>query len=97
MRKIIFVSLLFFHSFLSFHANLQTVYLISFFVIIIPTSKYSPTNTKVLLSNIMNLRDEGFYEFIRQLSGKKMTELLAFQESNGIDSFLGCGDATAVL
>jgi hypothetical protein len=45
----------------------------------------------------MDLRDEPFYEFVQQFSGKKVAELLAFQECNGVDSFLGCGDVTAVL
>jgi hypothetical protein len=45
----------------------------------------------------MDLRDEEFYDFIRQFSGKKVAELLAFQECNGVDSFLGCKDVTAVL
>ncbi|CAF4701824.1 unnamed protein product, partial [Rotaria sp. Silwood2] len=35
--------------------------------------------------------------FIRQFSGKKVAELLAFQECNGVDSFLGCEDVTVVL
>ncbi len=62
-----------------------------------PTSKYSHTYTKSLPSNIMDLRDEAFYDLIRQISGKRVAELLAFQECNGVDSFLGCKDVTAVL
>lgn len=54
-------------------------------------------DTKLIPSNIMDLRDEAFYDFIRQLSGKRVAELLAFQECNGVDSFLGCKDVTAVL
>jgi hypothetical protein len=45
----------------------------------------------------MDLRDEAFYDLIRQISGKRVAELLAFQECNGVDSFLGCKDVTAVL
>ncbi|CAF3021831.1 unnamed protein product [Rotaria sp. Silwood2] len=45
----------------------------------------------------MDLRDEAFYDFIRQFSWKKVAELLSFQECNGVDSFLGCEDVTAVL
>jgi len=62
-----------------------------------PTSKYSSVNTKPVPPNIMDLRDEAFYDFIRQFSGKKVAELLAFQEFNGVDSFLGCEDVTAIL
>jgi len=62
-----------------------------------PTSKYSLANTKSLPLNIMDLRDEAFYDFIRQFSGTKVAELLAFQECNGVDSFLGCEDVTDVL
>lgn len=62
-----------------------------------PNSKSSPVNTKVLPPNIMDLRDDAFYDFIRQFSGKKVAELLAFQECNSVDSFLGCDDVTALL
>ena len=61
------------------------------------TSKYSHIDTKPLPSNIMELRDDTFYDFIRQISGKRVAELLAFQECNGVDSFLGCKDVTDVL
>ena len=47
-------------------------------------------NTECIPFNIMDMRDEAFYEFIRQFSGKKVAELLAFQECNGVNSFLGC-------
>ena len=60
-------------------------------------STYKSVNTKLIPSNIMDLRDEAFYDFIRQFSGKKVAELLSFQECNGVDSFLGCDDVTAVL
>jgi hypothetical protein len=62
-----------------------------------PSSKYSQIDTKTLPSNIMDLRDEAFYNLIRQMSGKRVAELLAFQECNGVDSFLGCKDVTAIL
>jgi len=62
-----------------------------------PTSKYLHATTKSLPLNIMNLRDEAFYDFIRQFSGKRVAELLAFQKCNGIDSFLECKDVTTVL
>jgi hypothetical protein len=62
-----------------------------------PTSKYSPIDTKPLPSNIMDLRDEAFYEFVRQFSGKCVAELLAFQECNGVESLLGCKYVTAIL
>ncbi|CAF3237276.1 unnamed protein product [Rotaria socialis] len=45
----------------------------------------------------MNLRDENFYDFIRQFAGKKVAALLSFQECNSVDSFLGCQDVTAIL
>lgn len=54
-------------------------------------------NTRSIPFNIMNLRDEGFYEFVSHYSGKKVAELLAFQECNSVDSFLGCNDVTAIL
>ncbi|CAF1462322.1 unnamed protein product [Adineta ricciae] len=60
-------------------------------------SKHSRINTTTLPSNILDLRDEAFYDFVRQVSGKRVAELLAFQELNGVDSFLGCQDVTAVL
>jgi hypothetical protein len=62
-----------------------------------PASKYSPVDTKPLPSNIMDLRDEAFYEFVRQFSGKRVAELLAFQECNGVESLLECKDLTAIL
>ena len=62
-----------------------------------PTSKYSQIDTKPLPSNIMDLRDDAFYNLIRQISGKRVAELLAFQECNGVESFLGCKDVTAIL
>jgi hypothetical protein len=40
----------------------------------------------------MDLRDEAFYDLIRQIFGKRVAELLAFQECNGVDSFFGCKD-----
>ena len=97
-RKKIFLSCSFF-SFISIFSRKLThaIYLISFAVIIMPTSKYSSANTKPLPVNIMDLRDEAFYDFIRQFSGRKVAELLAFQEFNGVDSFLECEDVTAVL
>ncbi|CAF1244708.1 unnamed protein product [Rotaria sp. Silwood1] len=45
----------------------------------------------------MDLRDEAFYDFIRQISGKRVVELLAFQDCNGVDSFIGCQECTDVL
>ncbi|CAF1517286.1 unnamed protein product [Rotaria sp. Silwood1] len=45
----------------------------------------------------MDLRDEAFYDFIRQISGKRVVELLAFQNCNGVDSFIGCKECTDVL
>ncbi|CAF1478330.1 unnamed protein product [Rotaria sp. Silwood1] len=45
----------------------------------------------------MDLRDETFYDFIRQISEKRVAELLAFQNCNGVDSFLGCKECTDVL
>lgn len=62
-----------------------------------PISKFSIMHTKPIPINIMDLRDDAFYDFIRQFSGKKVAELLAFQECNGVDSFLGCEDVTAIL
>ena len=96
-EKNIFV--LFVFSFISIFSRKLThaVYLISFAAVIMPPSKYSSANTKPLPVNIMDLRDEAFYDFIRQFSGRKVAELLAFQECNGVDSFLGCEDVTAVL
>ncbi len=62
-----------------------------------PISKYSSVDTKPLPSSIMDLRDEAFYDFVRQFSGKRVTELLVFQECNGFDSLLGCKDVTAAF
>lgn len=62
-----------------------------------PVSKYSHINTAALPDNIMHIRDEAFYGFIRQFSGQRVAELLAFQELNGADCFLGCKDVTAVV
>ena len=62
-----------------------------------PTSKSLYADTKSLPSNIMDLRDESFYEFVRQYSGKRVAELLAFQECNGVDSLLACPDIAAIL
>ena len=62
-----------------------------------PASKYAHVDTKPLPSNIMDLRDEAFYGLIRQIAGKRLAELIAFQECNGVDSFLGCRDVTAIL
>lgn len=45
----------------------------------------------------MSLRDEAFYEVIRQFFGQRMAELLVFQEINGVDSSLVCKDITTVL
>ncbi len=45
----------------------------------------------------MDLRDEAFYDFVRQFSGKRVGELLAFQECNGVDSLLAYKVVTAVL
>ena len=50
-----------------------------------------------LPSNIMDLRDEAFYDFIRQFAGKKVAELMSFQECNSVDSFLACNDICAIL
>ena len=87
-----------FISFPSFHTSSYTYCLfLNSAVFGMPTSKYSHIDTKSLPSNIMDLRDEAFYDFIRQFSGKRVAELLAFQECNGVDSFLGCKDVTAVL
>ncbi|CAF2135145.1 unnamed protein product [Rotaria magnacalcarata] len=61
------------------------------------TPKYSQIDTKALPSNIMDLRDDAFYDLIRQVSGKRVAELPTFQECNGVDSFLGCKDGTAIL
>jgi hypothetical protein len=36
----------------------------------------------------MDLRDEAFYDLIRQISGKRVAELLAFQECNGCNPIL---------
>ena len=66
-------------------------------VFVMPSPKYSHIDTKHLPLNIMDLRDEAFYDFVRHISGKRVAELLAFQECNGVDSFLGCKDVTAVL
>jgi hypothetical protein len=60
-------------------------------------SKYPRIDTKHLRSNIMDLRDEPFYQLVHQFSGKRLTELLTFQECNGVDSFLGCKDIFAIL
>ncbi|CAF4768490.1 unnamed protein product [Rotaria socialis] len=60
-------------------------------------SKHSNLNTKLLPFNIMDLRDENFYDFIRQFAGKKAGELLSFQECNSVDSLLGCIDVTTIL
>ena len=62
-----------------------------------PASKHTNSDTAHLPSNIMDLRDEAFYALIRQIAGKRVAELLAFQEYNRVDSFLGCGDVTSVL
>ena len=62
-----------------------------------PVSKYSHINTTALPLNILDLRDEAFYDFVRQFSGQRVAELFAFQELNGVDSFLGCKDVTAIL
>ena len=62
-----------------------------------PALRNTQINTECIPFNVMDMRDEAFYEFIRQFSGKKVAELLAFQECNGVDSFLGCKDITAVL
>lgn len=62
-----------------------------------PNTKYSNKDANYLPFNIMDLRDEAFYDFIRQFFGKRLAELLAFQECNGVDSYLGCKDVTAVL
>ncbi|CAF4276425.1 unnamed protein product, partial [Rotaria magnacalcarata] len=45
----------------------------------------------------MDLRDEAFYDFIRQFAGRKVAELMSFQECNSVDSFLGCNDIFAIL
>ena len=45
----------------------------------------------------MDLRDEAFYDFVRRHSGKRVAELLAFQECNGVDSLLACPDIGAIL
>ncbi|CAF5000349.1 unnamed protein product, partial [Rotaria sp. Silwood1] len=45
----------------------------------------------------MDLRDEAFYDFIRQISEKRVAELFAFQNCDGVDSFLGCKECTDVL
>ncbi|CAF1440605.1 unnamed protein product [Rotaria sp. Silwood1] len=45
----------------------------------------------------MDLRDEAFYDFIRQISGKQVAKLLAFQNFNGVDSFIGCKECTDVI
>jgi hypothetical protein len=44
----------------------------------------------------MDLRDDAFYDLICQISGKRMA-LLAFQECNGLDLFLGRKDVTTIL
>lgn len=59
--------------------------------------KILSTDTKSLPSNVLDLRDEAFYDFVRQHSGKRVAELLAFQECNGVDSLLACPDVTAIL
>ena len=88
----------YFFSFPSFHASLHThlIYPLTLFF------RYAYFevfiyNTKSLPSNIMHLRDEAFYDFVRQYSGKRVAELLAFQECNGVDSLLACPDIAAIL
>ncbi|CAF1198443.1 unnamed protein product [Rotaria sp. Silwood1] len=54
-------------------------------------------DTRSLPFNIMDLRDEAFYDFIRQFAGRKVAELMSFQECNSVDSFLGCNDIFAIL
>jgi hypothetical protein len=61
------------------------------------TSKCSSIDTKPLSSNIIDLHDEAFYDFVRLVSEKRVAELLAFQECNGVDSLLGCKNVTAVF
>jgi hypothetical protein len=41
-----------------------------------PTTKYLFVNTKPLPLNLMDLRDQVFYDFIRQFSGKKLQNYL---------------------
>ncbi len=62
-----------------------------------PISKYSSVDTEPLPSSVMDLRDEAFYDFVRQFSGKLVTELLVFQGCNGVDSLLGFKDVTAAF
>jgi hypothetical protein len=62
-----------------------------------PTSKYSPIDTKPLPSDSINVHDEAFYDFVCQVSEKRVAELLVFRECNGVDSLLGCKDVTAVF
>ncbi|CAF1325995.1 unnamed protein product [Rotaria sp. Silwood1] len=45
----------------------------------------------------MDLRDEAFYDFIRQISGKRVAELLAFQNCNEVDSFVECKECIDVI
>jgi hypothetical protein len=61
------------------------------------TSKCSSIDTKPLSSDIIDLDYEVFYDFVRLVSEKRVAELLAFQECNGVDSLLGCKNVTAVF
>ncbi|CAF2097140.1 unnamed protein product [Rotaria magnacalcarata] len=61
------------------------------------TPKYSQIDTKSLRSNIKDLRDDAFYYLIRQISGKLVAGLLAFQECIGVDSFPGSSTSIVQL
>jgi hypothetical protein len=61
------------------------------------TSKCSSIDTKPLSSDIIDLDYEVFYDFVRLVSEKRVAELLAFQECNGVNSLLRRKDVTAVF
>ncbi len=57
-----------FHLFTQIHTH--TAHLLSFAFIDMPTSRYLHATTKPFPLNIMDLRDEAFYDFTRQFSRK---------------------------
>jgi len=47
--------------------------------------------------DVMELKDERFYEFVKSFSGQKLATLLEFQDINSVACFLACDDPFELL
>ena len=53
--------------------------------------------SSILPYNVMELEDNGFFEFMKLFSGEKLATLLKFQDISNAECLLGCGDPFEIL